>query len=609
MATGKGQAVGFVYALDKTIAEIGADVLNGDDYANKIVFTKEGIVLDGNIVAEPNSDIFGSMVVECYQKETGDNPTTLYSDSACTEATKITPSTAKLYYVKGTGRTLEWVADLGYYATVSDVYTALKGIIDGLGDTYASKDLVQELTLSVSAMNSKVTANANNIATNTNNIATNTSDIKAINDSKGATDGIATLDSDGLVPASQLPQASTEVAGITKLTNSLETQYSSLPVMAGAVTNAFVDLKNNYLPGSYIKSSLMGVANGVVPLNDSRLIDSTYLPSYVDDVIEGYYLKYGTTYAFFSKNEAATDYLITPETGKIYVDLNTNKTYRYGGSAYVEISESLAIGTTDGTAFSGKTGNDHVNNTNNPHSVTKAQVGLGNVDNTADADKSVYAAVRAFDDSAGNRITDTYLRKDAVQSTSLDGKSETEVPSVSLVYNETVKAWTGTQAEYDALSSYDSRTAYLITDASETVYSDLNFGIFYGSNNPTYEEAGAVFHALYTNGVLKNKQVYMRCNTSAHGDSGYHLVEYRGQKTIDSNTYEVFACYIGGEYGFVVAFLGTGESTARYERIQAGKIVYGIQESITSGSTNDSAAGGKAVYDLVSPLITQLTWQ
>lgn len=35
----------------------------------------------------------------------------------------------------------------------------------------------------------------------------------------------------------------------------------------------------------------------------------------------------------------------------------------------------------------------HANATNNPHAVTKAQVGLGNVDNTADADKPVSTAV------------------------------------------------------------------------------------------------------------------------------------------------------------------------------------------------------------------------
>lgn len=44
---------------------------------------------------------------------------------------------------------------------------------------------------------------------------------------------------------------------------------------------------------------------------------------------------------------------ITAESGKIYVDLPYNKTYRWGGSSYAEISESLAIGTTAGTACEG----------------------------------------------------------------------------------------------------------------------------------------------------------------------------------------------------------------------------------------------------------------
>ena len=48
---------------------------------------------------------------------------------------------------------------------------------------------------------------------------------------------------------------------------------------------------------------------------------------------------------------------ITGETGKIYVDLSTNKTYRWSGSAFVEISASLALGTTSSTAFRGDYGN------------------------------------------------------------------------------------------------------------------------------------------------------------------------------------------------------------------------------------------------------------
>lgn len=68
-----------------------------------------------------------------------------------------------------------------------------------------------------------------------------------------------------------------------------------------------------------------GIANGYAPLNGSTKIDTIYLPSYVDDVLE---------YADLAS------FPVTGETGKIYVALDTNKTYRWSGSAYVEISSS-----------------------------------------------------------------------------------------------------------------------------------------------------------------------------------------------------------------------------------------------------------------------------
>lgn len=45
--------------------------------------------------------------------------------------------------------------------------------------------------------------------------------------------------------------------------------------------------------------------------------------------------------------------------------------------------------------------NNHTTDTNNPHSVTKEQVGLANVDNTADLDKPIsYATQAALDEKA-----------------------------------------------------------------------------------------------------------------------------------------------------------------------------------------------------------------
>lgn len=70
-------------------------------------------------------------------------------------------------------------------------------------------------------------------------------------------------------------------------------------------------------------------------------VPSCQLPSYVDDVLE-----YASTAAF----------PVTGENGKIYIATDTNKTYRWGGSAYVEISESLALGETASTAYAGNKG-------------------------------------------------------------------------------------------------------------------------------------------------------------------------------------------------------------------------------------------------------------
>ena len=74
-------------------------------------------------------------------------------------------------------------------------------------------------------------------------------------------------------------------------------------------------------------------------------IPAAQLPSYVDDVLE-------------FENYDAFPEAAKAEAGKIYVDKATNKTYRWGGTNYVEISASLAIGETEGTAFSGKRGKD-----------------------------------------------------------------------------------------------------------------------------------------------------------------------------------------------------------------------------------------------------------
>lgn len=90
-----------------------------------------------------------------------------------------------------------------------------------------------------------------------------------------------------------------------------------------------------------IPLSQKGVASGVATLGTDGKVPSSQLPSYVDDVLEY------TNLASFPT---------TGESGKIYVDTSTNKTYRWSGTAYTEISASLALGETSSTAYAGDKG-------------------------------------------------------------------------------------------------------------------------------------------------------------------------------------------------------------------------------------------------------------
>lgn len=107
--------------------------------------------------------------------------------------------------------------------------------------------------------------------------------------------------------------------GVTKtqvgLSNADNTSDLSKPI--STATQTALDAK--------ISSTEKGAASGVAPLGADSKIAAAYLPSYVDDVVEA------ATFAALP---------VTGETGKIYVTLNDNKTFRWSGSAYAEISAS-----------------------------------------------------------------------------------------------------------------------------------------------------------------------------------------------------------------------------------------------------------------------------
>lgn len=93
------------------------------------------------------------------------------------------------------------------------------------------------------------------------------------------------------------------------------------------IQNLNADKLDGYHAEDFVLSSTIGQPNGIAPLDDSGKISPSYLPSYVDDILE-----------FNSFSEFPE----TGSTGVIYVALDTGKIYRWSGSQYVEIPTSVA---------------------------------------------------------------------------------------------------------------------------------------------------------------------------------------------------------------------------------------------------------------------------
>lgn len=187
------------------------------------------------------------------------------------------------------------------------------------------------------------------------------------------------------------------------------TNKSNLVEAINEVKQQTVSVQN--AQSNYIPITQKGHAGGVAELGSDGKVPAQQLPSFVDDVLEGKYIS-----ATVFKNPQNQNY--TPESGKIYMDVtdtNNKGSYRWTGSQYSKVeSGGLVLGTTSSTAFRGDYGlvaYQHTSATNNPHNVTKAQVGLGNVPNHAYATTSVANAGTSVSGFMNPKLT-----KDAVDS-------------------------------------------------------------------------------------------------------------------------------------------------------------------------------------------------
>ena len=310
-----------------------------------------------------------------------------------------------------------------------------------------------------------------------------------------------------------------------------------------------------------------GAPNGLASLNESGIIPSAQLPSYVDDVIEV---------------DTFSNLPGTGESGKIYIVQDTNLTYRWSGTDYVEISKSLALGETSSTAYPGDKGKattdklnripdklitdtvnvnqstteavlnfttyrqeaqqvgrntltitsatisqaglmsssdktkldglkdqasitsdidavqtnleTHINNKSNPHEVTKDQVGLGNVDNTSDANKPISTATQTalngkFSATDGNALKQRVDNIPELVATDITVDSDNDSVNISLDKTSIVDGTlSGTTININSATA--SKAGILVpTDKSkiDKIVTNGN-GTKYLSDNGTYKE-------------------------------------------------------------------------------------------------------------------------
>lgn len=175
--------------------------------------------------------------------------------------------------------------------------------------------------------------------------------------------------SDADKPISTLTQAALNQKQDALSFDNIPTENSDNLVKSGVVYSA--------LAGK-LSSSLKGANNGVAELDENGKVPSSQLPSFVDDVVEGYFDN--TTGRFYTESTYITE--IVGESGKIYVSVDTNVSYRWGGTEWVEISSSLALGETSSTAYPGHKGKA------NADAIDDLEASVGNIANLQTAIKT-----------------------------------------------------------------------------------------------------------------------------------------------------------------------------------------------------------------------------
>ena len=345
-----------------------------------------------------------------------------------------------------------------------------------------------------------------------------------------------------------------------------------------------------------IATTAKGTANGVAELDSTGKVPSAQLPSYVDDVIEGYY--YNSK--FYKESTHETE--IPGESGKIYVDLPNDTTYRWSGTAFTQIKGDLTLGETSTTAYRGdrgKTAYDHSQTTSgNPHNVTKSDVGLGNVGN-----------FKAVSTEASQGLTDT--EKSNARTNIGAGTS-----NFSGSYNDLSDTPTlGTAAAKDVAVSGNASTTQVVM-GNDTRLTD--------SRTPTSHTHGNIQNAgtLQTNDVtIANGDKLVITDSSDSAKIARASVSFDGSTTntalTPKGTFETFAksnttyTFENGTNGFTVTPSGGSAQTVTVTPSIANNVTgSGTSGYLTKFNGANTVTNGPALgSDTTKFLRNDGTWQ
>lgn len=282
-----------------------------------------------------------------------------------------------------------------------------------------------------------------------------------------------------------------------------------------------------------ITEGRIGAANGVAPLDSTVHVPAQYLPSYVDDVLE-----------FDNKSLFPS----TGEAGKIYVDKSVGSTWRWSGTTYAPVGNTLALGETSTTAYPGDKGKiayDHVTDLNNPHQTTKAHVGLSNVPNVDATSRASHTGTQTATTISDFDTTATALANSAISlritDTISDGVTD-KAPTQNAVFDAlTLKSNVGhvhTVAEvtnYNTVTDAKIATAIAavtltslpdVSDATPTTDQYLKYdGMLWSPSTLVFPTTGDMFKSTYDtndNGIVDNSEALSGFSSAYHLDRNNH---------------------------------------------------------------------------------------